>query len=205
MLTTALIAAAAMAQGYGTPPQAPIQTAPTYDVKPIASTAPTATAGRTLKDLPGTTITYYDIAGKTGPAIEKSLKKLHADPASKDVVRLLNWDVDTQIVKQTKGATCTIQSAKSTLKAEVRLPRLAEAKIANIVLANWNAYTTRLENEAATNLWFVSDRLRGAEQSLVGISCDQAAPVWNAKVESVKTQLNEFLVQRAQSSSTPAG
>lgn len=205
MLTTILIAAGAIAQAYGTPqPQLPAPAAPAAGAPRAASAAPAIATGRALKDLPGTTVTYYDIPGKTGPAIEKSLKNLLADPASKDVVRLLKWDVGTQIVKRTTGTECTIQGAKSTLTAEVRLPRLAEeAKVAATVLANWNAYAARIENEAATNLWFVSDRLRGAEQSLVGLSCDQAGPVWNAKVESVKTQLKEFIAQRAQSTPPP--
>lgn len=196
MLTTILIAAAAIAQASATPQP----TLPAADTPPAPSAAPAVTTGRTLKDLPGTTVTYYDIPGKTGTAIQKSMAKLLSDPASKEVVRLMSWDVDAAIVKRSTGTMCTIQSAKSTFTAKVRLPRLAEqAKVAADVLANWNAYSARIENEAATNLWFVSDRLRGAEQSLVGINCDQAGPVWNAKVDSVKAQLQEYMAQRAPS------
>lgn len=205
MLTTILIVAGAMAQAYETPqPKLPAPAAPAAGASRSGSAAPAITTGRALKDLPGTTVTYYDIPGKTGPAIEKSLKKLLADPASKDVVRLLTWDVGTKIVKRTTGTKCTIQGAKSTLTAKVRLPRLAEeANVAEYVLAKWNAHVAGIENEAAANLWFISDRLRGAEQSLVGISCDQAGPVWNAKVESVKTQLKELIAQRAQATPQP--
>ena len=206
MLTT-ILTAAAIAQAYGTPqPQLPVPAAPSVGASPTASAAPAAIAGRTLKDLPATTVTYYDIPGKSGAAIEKALKKLHADPASKDAVQLLKWDIGTQISKRTTGTTCTIQGAKSTLNARVRLPRLAEqAKVPADVLAKWNAYVATVENDAAASLWFLSDRLRGAEQALVGVSCDQAGAVSNAQFEILKTQLGQFMAQQAQPSPPAAG
>ena len=65
------------------------------------------------------------------------------------------------------------------------------------VPAKWATYVGGVENEAAASLWFLSDRLRGAEQSLVGMPCDQANPAWNAKLETIKTELNAFIAQRA--------
>ncbi len=200
MFSPILIIAAA-AQSYGSlPPSRTILTAP------AAKAAANAPPARLLRDLPGTTILYYDISGKTGPVIEKSLKKLLADPAAKDQVRLFSWDVATQIMKATTGTSCVIQSAKSTLTAKVRLPRLAEeAKVPKDVLAKWAKYVKGVENEAATNLWFISDRLRGAESSLVGMPCDQANTVWNAKLDTVRTDLNAFMAQRAQAATRSAG
>lgn len=215
MLTTILFAAGAMAQTYGSAPTArpapatrlPSATrpAPPAPATTIVPAAPAAVPGRTLRDLPGMTITYFDIAGKNGPAIEKSLQKILADPAAKDTVRLFTWDVGTQIVKATTGTKCSVKSAKSTLTAKVRLPRLVdEAKVPKNVIANWTTYIAGVENEAAANLWFLSDRLRGAEQSLVNMPCDQASAAWNSRLETVKSELNAFIAQRALPAAKPA-
>ena len=207
MLMNILIVAGAVAQAYGTPPTAsPKAAAPAASPAPAAPARSTvAVPGRTLRDLPGVTITHYDIAGKTGPAIEKSLDKVLADPTTKEATRLFTWDVGTKIVKTTTGTKCVIQSATSTLTAKVRLPRLAEqAKVRKDVMANWTTYVTTAENDAAANLWFLSDRLRGAEQSLVGLPCDQGNPAWNAKLESVKAELDAFIAKRAPAAAKPA-
>ena len=87
----------------------------------------------------------------------------------------------------------------------MRLPRLAEqAKVRKDVMPNWTTYVTAVEGDAAASLWFLSDRLRGAEQSLVGMPCEQARPAWDAKLETVKTDLNAFIAQRAATAATPA-
>jgi predicted secreted Zn-dependent protease len=208
MLTTIFIAAA-IAQAYGSPPSS--QADPTASVqsasRPAAAApaatilppAPVAIPGRGLRDLPNTTVAYYNVAGKNGKAIQKSLATLLADPAAKDTVRLFSWDVGTQIVKATTGTKCSIQSAKPKLTARVNLPRLADqAKVPKDVAARWASYVAGVEAEAAANLWFLSDRLRGAEQVLVGVPCDQASSIWNAKLETVKSELNDFIAKRAQ-------
>lgn len=208
MLTNVLIAAATVAQAYSAGPSAPAVPASVQAVR-TATAAPVATSvapGRALRDLPNTTITYYDIAGKDVKAIDKSLKTILADPAAKENVRLFSWDVGTKIVKSTTGTKCSIQSAKTTLTAKVRLPRLAEqAKVPKDVMAKWVPYVASVENDAAANLWFLTDRLRGAEQFLVGMPCDQAGPAWNAKLETVKSELNAFITQQAQAAVKPAG
>ena len=205
MLTTIFLAAGAMAQAYGT-------TAPTSRIQapaPAAKPAPAAAAapalpvppagipGRTLKDLPGATISYYDIAGTTMPEIQAALKASLADPANKDAARLYSWDVGTKIQKATTGTTCVTQGATSQLTAKVRLPRLAAAtQVTAPVLANWNVYVATNENQAAADLWFLSERLRGAEQALVGMPCDQAGPAWNAKLATVRSELSARVAQR---------
>lgn len=201
MLTNVLIAAAAAAQAYGAGASSPAVSAPAPAVS--AATAASGTTGvvpgRALRDLPNTTITYYDIAGKDAKAIDKSLRKTLADPAAKDLVRLFSWNVGTQIVKITTGTKCSVKSAKSTLTAKVSLPRLTEQKkVPKDVSAQWATYIAGIENEAAANLWFLSDRLRGAEQSLVGVPCAEASSAWNAKLEGLKGELSGFMAKRAQ-------
>ncbi len=203
MLTTILIVASALAQAYGAPPsvpdvpvERPAQAAPAPTTP--AAVAVAATPGRTLRDLPGTTIVYYDIAGRTLPEIQLSLKAVRANPANKEAARLYAWDVATRIQKATIGTKCTVRGATSTLTAKVQLPRLAEqAKVKPPVMANWTAYMTQVENQAAADLWFLADRLRGAEQFLVGMPCEQAGPAWNAKLTTVKSELSAITAQRA--------
>ncbi len=201
MLTTILIVGSALAQAYGTPPSTPPVAVerPTRAVPVITTPAAVAaTPGRTLKDLPGTTIVYYDVAGTTIPAIQLSLQTLRANPANKDAARLYSWDVGTTIQKATTGTKCTVQGAKSTLTAKVQLPRLAEqAKVKPPEMANWTAYVSQAENQAAADLWFLTDRLRGAEQFLIGMPCEQAGPAWNAKLATVRSELSAFIAQRA--------
>lgn len=203
MLMTILIGTAAAAQAYGTPTPAPTISVPIAGPAPVAAPA-AVVPGRTLKDLPRTTITYYDVPGKTGPAIEKALKKMLADPTKREMMRLSRWDVEMQIIRQTSGTACTVQSAKSTLTATVQLPRLAEqAKVPKNVMANWQTYVAGVEQEAADNLWFVSDRLRGADQSVVGLNCDQANSAWTSKLDQVRTEIDAFLAQRIQAAGKP--
>ena len=206
MFTNILIVASALAQAYGTPMSVPAApAAPAARAAPAAPAAVAAVPGRTLKDLPGATVSYFDVAGKTGPAIDKSLRRMLADPTAKDAVRLFSWDVQTQITKMTQGTTCTVQNAKSTLTAKVRLPRLAEqAKVDKDVMASWTTYAAGVENEAAANLWFLNDRLRGAAGSLAGLPCDQVNPTWNAKLDTVKRELEAFVAQRVAALPKPA-
>ena len=104
--------------------------------------------------MPGTTVAYFDVQGRKAPAIQKSLKKILADPAMQANVQLFSWNVGAQVIKRTQGQNCTIQSAKATLTTGVHLPRLAEeAKIDKEIVASWQTYVAGLEDEAAANLW----------------------------------------------------
>ncbi len=201
MLTNILIVASALAQAYATPPSVPGVAVERPARAAAVSATPavvTATPGRMLKDLPGTTIVYYDIAGTTMPEIQLSLQTVHANPANKDAARLYTWDVGTRIQKATTGTKCTVQGATTTLTAKVRLPRLAEqAKVQAPVMANWTAYASQAENQAAADLWFLTDRLRGAEKFLIGMPCEQAGPAWNAKLATVRSELSARSAQRA--------
>jgi predicted secreted Zn-dependent protease len=178
--------AAAVANGQATAP-----------VAPVAPAAPVA-AGRGLKDLAGTTISYYDVAGKKGPEIQNSLKALDADPAAKDKYGLYSWDVGARITKRTTGTVCTVDSSKATFTAKVNLPRLKdEAKVDKAILPNWRTYVGTLESQAASDLWFIHDRLPQLEQSMAKISCDQAAAKWNTGLAAIKAELVAKITARA--------
>jgi predicted secreted Zn-dependent protease len=157
-----------------------------------------AVAVRGLKELPGTTITYYDVAGKKGPEIQNSLKALDADPAAKDKYGLYSWDVGARITKRTTGTVCTVDSSKATFTAKVNLPRLKdEAKVDKAILPNWRSYVGTLESQAASDRWFIRDRLPQLEQSMVKVSCDQAAAKWNTGLAAIKAELVAKIAARA--------
>lgn len=157
-----------------------------------------AIAARPLKDLPDTTTTYYDVAGRDRAAIEKSMKSMLADPAAKQALELYVWKVGATFSKRTEGTKCTVQKATAKMTSTVRLPRLADAaRVDKEVADAWKGYVATLEADAAANLWFINDRLRGAEQALVGVDCAAMAPSWNAALAKVKAEQIAFATKRA--------
>jgi len=209
MLIITLVAASALAQAYGNTPSAKATAAapaPAAASAPAAPVMTVAVPGRTLKDLPDTSVIHYPVPGRKMPEIQQSLKALLADPANKERLRLYNWSIGTQFTKRTTGPTCVVTNAKLTLTAKVNIPRLAEpTKVKKQVLADWTSYVTNVENDAAASLWFLHDRIRGADQALVGQPCDKASGIWNAKLEAVQSELTAFVAQRALAASRPAG
>jgi predicted secreted Zn-dependent protease len=185
MFTILLGLAGAVAQGQAATPATP-------------ATPVVAVAARGLKDLPGATVSYYDITGKTIPEIQQSLKAVGTNPATKDKTLLYNWDVGANITKRTTGTVCTVVSSKSTFSAKVNMPRLVgEESLPKPVVANWRAYVGELESQAASDLWFIRDRLPRIEQSMANVGCDQAAAKWNSGLDAVKTELNAKIAARS--------
>lgn len=184
MLTILLGLAGAVAQAQAAPPATPSAT---------VAVAPE----RTLKDLTAATVTYYDVTGKTIPEIQASLKSVALNPATKDKAQLYNWDVAARIAKRTTGTVCTVESSKSTFTAKVNMPRLVgEESLPKPIVANWRAYVSDLEAQAASDLWFIRDRLPRVEQSMANVGCDDAAAKWNAGLDGIKTELNAKIAAR---------
>lgn len=198
MLNLLIALAATTAQaGYGAPAPAAQSTPP---AAPPAMAAPsTPAAGRGLKELKGVTIKYYDVAGKDGKAIDKSLKKIlaAADPATGGG-RVFDWNVDASVTRRTVGTECTIKAVAATLTGNVYLPRLKEeARVPAEVLDSWRPYVAGLEKEAASNLWFVNDRLPAIQQSMVGLPCDSAASAWETAMTKLKQESTAYSRQAA--------
>jgi predicted secreted Zn-dependent protease len=188
MLNLLVAMAAATAQaGYGAPP-------PTGQSTPHASLPPAnpavPAAGRGLKDLPGVTVKHYDVAGKDGKAIEKSLKKIlaAADPSTGSG-RVFDWNVEANVTKLTVGTTCTIKSVDATLTGNVYLPRLTEeARVPREVLDSWRPYVAGLEKMGAANLWFVNDKLPAIQKSMVGLPCDSVGGAWDTAMAKLRQE-----------------
>jgi hypothetical protein len=161
--------------------------------QPAATTTATAPA-RTLQGLPGTTIQYYDVAGRNGGAIEKNLKRILAQPAPNDTAaQVYNWNLGMSINRRTEGTVCTVTKATAELKANVYLPRLTEeASVPAEELASFKSWAKSLETQASQNLWFVVDRLPALQQSLVGKPCDQAGTLWTAAVDGLIKEQNAY-------------
>lgn len=183
MLTT-LLAAAALAQA------APASPAP----------APATTAvapARALAALPGVSINYLDVAGKNMKSIQKSLDLVSIDPATKAKRKLFTWNVGAQVTNSTVNQKCTVQKATATLTSTVNMPRLPElARASKQVQADWQKYVSELETEAAANLWFINDQLRGIERSMVGVDCARSREVWNAAMNKINVDLAAFNAAR---------
>ena len=171
---------------------------------PAIAATPTPVAARPLSGLPDNKVAYFDVQGKTMPAIHSSLNAILANPVANANAKLFTWNVGAQVIKRTEGQKCTVQRATAKLSSTVNLPRLAEAaKAAKPVLATWQAYVAGLEADAAANLWFVHDQLRGAEQAVVGVDCTAMNAAWNAAMNKINLQHAQFAAARA-AASTPA-
>jgi predicted secreted Zn-dependent protease len=189
MLTT-LLAAASLAQATpATPAPAPATTA----------------AARPLAALPGVSINYLDVAGKNMKSIQKSLDLVSTDPATKAKRKLFTWNVGAQVTNSTVNQKCTVQKATATLTSTVNMPRLPElARASKQVQADWQKYVSALEADAAANLWFINDQLRGVERSMVGVDCAKSREVWNAAMNKINVDLAAFNAARTAPPATAA-
>ena len=200
MLNLLIALAAATAQaGYAAPAPAAQATPPAPPIATAPSGTPVAT--RSVKDLAGVTVKYYDVAGKDGKAIEKSLKKILAapDPAMGGG-RVFDWNVSANVTRLsvTNGTatTCTVKSVDATLTGNVYLPRLTEeARVPREVLDSWRPYVAGLEKKAADNLWFVNDKLPAITRSMIGLPCDGAGQAWQAAMAKLKDESAAFSKQ----------
>lgn len=193
MLNSLVLAASAFlsTQDYGTPttPQLPT---PKGGAQAQAGVA--VPAARALKDLPGTTIRYYDVDGKTPQAILKSIAKQRPKAANGEAVTASTiWDIGAAIKKRTENGVCKIMSATATFTATADLPRLLNGKaLRREALDSWNSYAAGLEAIAAANLWFVHDRVGQIEKAIVASSCDGAQAALESASNQLKLQEAEF-------------
>jgi predicted secreted Zn-dependent protease len=191
MLTT-LLAAAALAQA------APATSAPAPATAAVAPARP-------LAALPGVSINYLDVAGKNMKSIQKSLDLVSTDPATKAKRKLFTWNVGAQVTNSTVNQKCTVQKATATLTSTVNMPRLPElARASKQVQADWQKYVSALEADAAANLWFINDQLRGVERSMVGVDCAKSREVWNAAMNKINVDLAAFNAARTAPPATAA-
>lgn len=164
---------------------------------PAAPALQSVVAVRPLSALPNTSINYLPVTGKNMKAIQKSLDAVSIDPATKAKVKLFTWNVGAQVTNSTVNKKCTVQKATATLTSTVNMPRLVEgAKASKQVQADWQKYVSSIETDAAANLWFINDQLRGVERSMVGVDCARSREVWNAAMSKINVDLAAFNAAR---------
>jgi predicted secreted Zn-dependent protease len=210
MLTTMLASWIAI-QGYNMPRTPP----PTPRSEKVATPAPAtalvlppavpAVPGKTLKDLPNTTIRYFDVTGKDLKAINNSLVAVQQADSPVRAAAPTTWAVDTTFKKTTTGEQCKVTDAKAAFSASVGLPRLvSDPAHKPELLAVWRAYVANMENSHAANLWFVYDRVGDIEKAILASTCEGARGVGTAAVERLKAQAAEFRRVNAAPAPAPA-
>lgn len=172
-----------------------------------AATPPAAPAARTLKDIPGVTIKYYDVAGKNPRAIQKSIASQRPKGADgQPVTAGFNWNANTEVTKRTEGTTCTISAANVKFSATAELPRLVDEKaLEPQELKSWNDYVAGLDAAAAMELGFYADRMGQVQAALVGKSCDAAPAALDAALAQLKAQEQQFVAAQVAAKAAATG
>ena len=187
-------AAAAVAQGYG-PAPAPAPTASGPVQAPVKAqpgqAGLAAVPGRTLKDIPNVTITYYDVTGKNGQAIARSIAKNapRAAGSKESVAGTTNWSMKAEYTQRTVNGKCSIASSKATFSGTATLPRLTTQGVVNRQLQEqWQTYLAGLEAGAVANLGYAYDRTAKVEKAILGATCETVGAVGSAAIAQLKQQ-----------------
>ena len=207
MMIEALAAVSMAMQGYNmprTPPPSRVQQPAKPAPAPLAQPTTVAVPGKTLKDLPNTTVRYFDVTGKNLKAINKAIASAQQpDSSGRSAATATGWAVDASFNKLTSSGQCKVTDAKATFSATVSLPRLAADKAHKPeLLAAWRAYLADIENLQAANLWSVYDRISDVEKAILASSCEGAQAAGAAAVARLKAQAAES--QRATAAPSPA-
>jgi predicted secreted Zn-dependent protease len=168
---------------------------------------PAAVPGRELKDLPNTTIRFYDVPGKNLKAINKSLAQLQQqqrkDASGHTLSAATGWAVNATFRKLIHTGQCKVTSAQATFTATANLPKLAnEQALSQQDLATWRRYIAGVEATQAASLWFVYDHIHDVEKAILASSCEGADSAGSAAVQQLRSQAAEF--QRTNGAAAPA-
>lgn len=154
---------------------------------------------RTLSQIPGVTVNYYEVTGDSAKDFRKSIAAQRPKGADGLPVTVgSKWTINAAVSKRTEADVCKIENATATFAGEVELPRLATTEgVPPEELTNWNTYVASLEAEAATRLGFVQSQISAVEQAIEAASCDAAGAALEAATNRVKAQESELAAQRA--------
>lgn len=160
-----------------------------------APAVPAAVPGRSLKDLPGLTLTYHDLSESDVKSITKSLSK--NKPLNPKQQQLLGastkWTVGPSFTQLKKEGTCTVTKINDLgFTATADLPRFNSAWIKPADLPAWQNYLAATEAQAAAKLWFPYERLSRFEQAVIGKPCDQALKDGGAVLDQIKAEAAAF-------------
>jgi predicted secreted Zn-dependent protease len=154
-----------------------------------------AVPGRQLKDLPNTTIQYYDVAGKNLKAVNESITEAQQrrDASGKTIVTTSRWAVDAKFSKRTQNGVCKVDSATAAFTATAMMPRLAtEQKLKPAEQVVWRDYLAAADATQAATLWFAHDHAGDIEKAVLASNCEGAQAAGSAAVERLRLQVAEF-------------
>lgn len=161
-----------------------------------AAAPATAAPARALKDIPGVTITYYDVTGKNGQAIAKSIEKnAPRAPGSKEAqAGTTNWTMKAQYTQRTVDGKCSIASAKAVFEGQATLPRLTtEATVNPQLKEQWKTFLSGLENGAAAQLGYAYDRTGDVEKAILAASCENVNTVGSEAIAKLRTEAAAYM------------
>lgn len=158
-----------------------------------APTAPIEPAGRRLSSFPDTTVTYYDVAGSSVTAINRSIRAQRSTgPNGKVRPASTSWSVTADFEREIVGGRCSIRSAQAEMSARAELPRLVDgAGLTPSERTRWAEYVALLEQGSAATLAFVAQNLRQIETAIENSTCDGARNAATAAVELLRSHANK--------------
>ena len=169
-----------------------------------AAPAQAAAAPAELSRIPGVTVKYYDVAGKSPGTILAAMKSQRAGRPGATPTSS-RWSIGIDVQKATTGTRCRVVRATALFRAEVDFPRLvvtrkpneeedpAEEKLEKFQ-ARWQEYLATLDRQQAAYLRSIHEQLPEVERAAMAASCDGA----RAAAERVIAGIRE-------GSSSPAG
>jgi predicted secreted Zn-dependent protease len=155
---------------------------------------PLSAPSKKLSEIPGVTVSYYDLVGRTIPELHGWLEKHEPRDAQTHKVTpaTSSWSIGSAVKFTRTGGRCTLTGATVKFTATAKLPRLAAGmKVPAPVLASWNAYAAALEDRQAAQLGFVRDRLREVEGAIMRSTCNS----WQKAAAAALARLSEEQTQ----------
>jgi predicted secreted Zn-dependent protease len=180
-------------------------TAAAQATPPAATPVVPAPAERTLSQISGVTINYYDVSGMNLKQLKESIAALRPkDPTGNPIAGGFKWDVQTGVTKTTTGSTCKITGAHVVFDATADLPRLANPQALDAKsLAVWNNYVREMDVDAAKQVGFYADRMGEIEKALIGQNCDAAAPMLNTALDKLKAEEQAWIASQPVAAPAP--
>lgn len=155
---------------------------------PAPAASPATPTPSPLSQIPGVTVSYYDVAGTTIPEMIASIEAQRPkDPATGAAVPTsMKWSIGTSLKKQTTGDACKIIGATAAFKGEVVMPRLVNVEtVPAPVLQLWQTYVASLEQQAAARLRQPYQRLAEVEQAVLASSCEGAGAAASKAIDEI--------------------
>lgn len=138
-----------------------------------------------LQDVPGVTVSHYDVAGREVPEIHKSVaKQAPRDPLTgRTLAATSSWTIAVKLNTRTIGTRCTIVGASLDFRGAATMPRLvADPERPEPVAVAWESYRSRLEARQAAQLMFARERMVEVESAILASRCDRAEAAADAAI-----------------------